>query len=102
MQHVRGHDRVKGRIWRRKLAAIVLPVINRRFRGIRDVYSGYGCSQHRRKMMRDKSIAATDVKHFRAPRDYTRDLQSHIVSAANLSSPALAQPTALYAITGSC
>lgn len=102
MQHVCGHDGVKGRVRDREFTAVVWPIINRRFRRVGDVDSRHGFAQQRRQMMRDVAVAATDVQHYRSTWNHPRDLQSHIVCAADLSSPPFAQPTALCAITGSC
>jgi hypothetical protein len=45
--------------------------------------------------MRDESIAAPDIENFRSSWNYARDLQSHVVSAADLAPAPFADPATL-------
>ena len=54
-------------------------------------------AQHRAQMMGDETVATADIKHFRSARYYSRDLQRHVVSAADFSATPFTLPTALQA-----
>lgn len=94
MEDIAKQDCIDSVILNREGCAIKLAVVYLRFSCSWEIYSRNAASQQRTKVMRDESIATPHVQEMRAGRNEGRDLQSHVISPANLPSPALALPTA--------
>ena len=97
MEDIAKQDRIDGLSLNRKSCAIKLAVVNLRLSCTGQVNSRDIASEHCAKVMRDVAVATPDVQELRTARYEGRDLQSHVVSPANLPSPALAPPAARYA-----
>src|SRR6266404_9519559 len=90
MQDVTQQHRVEGFIRRRETRPGIGTVIDRRFSAVAQVDAHCTRAEHRAEMMRDKTIATANVQNFRSIRNYTRDLQSHVISAADFAPSPLA------------
>src|SRR5688572_1594983 len=95
MQHVTEQHCVEAVVLYRKVAAVIGQIIDACGGAFSDVQSDDGGSQHSAEMMRDKTVAATNVEHVGARRQCARHFQRHIVGAAHLAAPSHALETAL-------
>jgi len=77
------------------MAAVVREVIDACRCAVADVQSNDGGPKQSGQMMRDKSIAASNVKNVSSRWQRARHFQRHIVGAAHLASPSHALETAL-------
>src|SRR5436190_9214 len=78
-----------------KLRAVVATIIDGNIRFLRQVDPQNAGAEQRAQVVRDETVATANVQDFRAVRNDTSDLQSHVVSAANLTPSLLSRPTAL-------
>ena len=97
MQHVTDGHGVARIFCGWKARTVVLSINNRRLRAATQINPNHVDAEHCAQVMRDKAAATTDIQHFSSTGNYARDLQRHIVSAANFAAPALAFETALQA-----
>jgi hypothetical protein len=90
MQDIAEQHRVKGFIRRRKTRAVVATIVDGRFSVTAQVDAHCTRAEYRAEMMRDEAIATADVENFSAPRNKARNLQGHVIGAADFAAPALA------------
>jgi len=71
----------------RKMTAIVGKILDPRGSSVcANVEPHDSLPQHALKMMRDKSIATTDVENVSPWRQHTRDFKRHVICSTNLAS----------------
>jgi hypothetical protein len=88
MQHVAKQHGVEALIFHGKVTAIVGYVIDARRSAIGDVEAHDSSVQHALQMMRDKTVATTDVENVSAWRQHSRDLKGHVVCATDFAASA--------------
>src|SRR6185295_19152094 len=78
MQHVTEQHGIKAFIFYRKVPAVVGKVFDSRGGEVSHVQPNYSRTEQALQMMRDETIAATDVEHVRARREHTGDFERHV------------------------
>jgi hypothetical protein len=89
---------VYGAVRDRKVFTVELSIINRRFGSCTQIDPDDGGSDRGRQVMGDEAVAATHIEYTRIGRNHARDFERHVISTANLATPALATPAPLNAV----
>src|SRR5690242_16134412 len=95
MQHVTKQHGIETLIAHRKMPAVVRQILDLRRSAVADVETDHGFAQQTAEMMRDETVAATDVKHVGPRRQHTRYFERHVVRAANFAPSSHAPEAAL-------
>ena len=78
--------------------AIELLIVRRPFASLAYVDSDYVCSEQRRQVMCNETVAAAHIKHARIGGEHACDLKRHVVSTAYPAPSQSALPAALNSI----
>jgi hypothetical protein len=95
VQHVAEQHGVERAFGRGEVRAVEGFVLDGRVGAPPHVNPGDARAEHAREVVRDEAAAAAHVEHARAARQHARNLQSHVVRAADEPPPALAPPAPL-------
>ena len=85
MQHITQQHRVKALVLHRKMAAIVRQVVDASIGAVTHIQSNDRRAKHALQVVRDETVATTDVEHVSARRQHIHDFERHVVSAADLA-----------------
>jgi len=73
-------------------------IVNRRFRTLHHIHPDNLRAKYRAEMMRDESVATTDIQDVSAAGNNPCNLQGHVVSASNRSAATLTKPAPFHSV----